>query len=1025
MKLADYSISHGPTVIVAIAAAVVFGVIALTTIPQERTPDVAKPSILIVTQYPGVGPTDIERQITSPLEDAVSTISGVTKITSDSRDSFSIITLEFNWDENVDIKFSSLREKVNTVMSELPSGITGPPEFYSFTAADLPVLTYIVRSSGNLRELNRYVNDQVVPFFQRVPGVAAVSVSGVPDQELRVSLNLADLAHRNISPIDVLHALQANNVTIPAGSVRFRGAVLNMRSVGEFGSLDQVRNMVVGAHDGTVTRLRDVGTVAITDKRRDLYTVADGKDALVIDVKKQRGTDTISIIDQVKAAAHRIEQREGSQITFYPITDQSVEIHRSVQSVANSALLGALLAVIILFLVLHNIRSTVVVAISIPLSVVVAIIGLYGAGRSLNLVTLGGLTVAIGMVVDNSIVVLENSYKHLERGTEATAAASRGASEVVSAVIASTATTLAVFVPILFVQGFVGIILRDVALAVIFALTASLIVAVFVVPFLFSRIVHLPRRKLRVSQVSENAFLGLERAYSGALGWCLDNSAFVLAGAAVVMVMSVGALNFLGAQFIPETDTSQIIMSIDTPPGYSLAQTKQKILSVDAETRKLVPEVESTLFYVGESNLAGIGNSNTATRAVIALVPGKERHRSVFQIIDLLRREIPAAVPDIRLDVQNGGIGATVAAAIGSSGLQIDVSGSDFGHVRQAAEQIKRVLSADPNVSAVNLNVQFDRQDLVEQFDKPVMSQLGVLPSEAALTSRIILNGTDAGTYRENDHDYTINLTSDRAGGRISSNLLNEMTAKTQAGSFISFSAFTSLRTEPSFSDIPHLEKLKSISVSADLINPDVRGTSARATQRIAGLSLPTDVTWRIAGQAQQMQSSFASLAAALVIAVFLVYIVMVIQFQRFAQPLIIMGSIPFIFVGAVASLLAFGSNLSIIAFLGLITLAGTVVNNAIVLVDYMNMLRRDYAMSLHEAVLQGGRLRLRPILMTTLTTILGVIPMALALGEGSSLTAPLGQVIGGGLLTSTLITLFLVPTLYWLLERRAERRKA
>jgi HAE1 family hydrophobic/amphiphilic exporter-1 len=1023
MRIADYSINHGPTVIVAIAAAVVFGVIALTSIPQERTPDVAKPSILIVTQYPGVGPKDIEREITKPLEDVVSTVSGVSRITSDSRDSFSIITLEFSWNENVDSKFSSLREKVNTVMSQLPSGITGPPEFFSFTAADLPVLTYIVRSKANILSVHRYLTDQVVPFFQRVSGVASVSVKGVPDQELQVKLSLRSLANRHISPVDVLHTLQANNVTIPAGSVQFHGSNLNVRSVGEFSSLEQVRNMVVGVQDGTTVRLRDIATVQISEKRRSLYTVADGKDALVVDITKQRGTDTIRIIDQVKQAARQIEKREQGQINFYPITDQSVDIHRSVQSVANSALLGAVLAIIILFVVLHNIRSTVVVAISIPLSVVLAIVGLYQAGRTLNLVTLGGLTVAIGMVVDNSIVVLENSYKHLERGTDPVAAASRGTTEVVGAVIASTATSLAVFVPILFVQGFVGIILSDVALAVIFALTASLIVAVFVVPFLFSRIVHLPSRRLSIARLSEGAFTGLENAYSRALTWCLDNSPFVLGTAVIVLIMSVGALNFLGAQFLPDTDTSQIVMRIDTPPGYTLDQTKKKILAVDTLTRKLVPEIESTLFYVGESNLAGIGNSNSTTRAVIALVPANRRHRSVFQIIALLRRELPASIPDIRLSVQNGGIASTVAAAIGSSGLQMDISGSNFEHVRKAAEQIKAILAEDSNVSSVELNVQFDRQDLVEEFNKTIMSQLGVLPSEATLTSRIILNGVNAGTFRKDNNDYTINLESDIAGGRISSNLLNEMAVKSQSGAFVNFSAFTSLHTEPSYSDIPHLEKLKSIQVTANLIKPDVRGTTARVVAKIDKLTIPVDVRWQISGQAEQMRSSFASLGAALAIAVFLVYIVMVIQFQKFAQPLIIMGSIPFIFIGAVASLLAFGSTLSIIAFLGLITLAGTVVNNAIVLVDYMNMLRRDYQMSLREAVLDGGRLRLRPILMTTFTTILGVIPMALALGEGSSLNAPLGQVIGGGLLTSTLITLFLIPTLYYLLERGGERR--
>jgi len=1024
MKIADYSISHGPTVIVAIAAAVVFGVIALTAIPQERTPDIAKPSILIVTQYPGVGPADVERQITKPLEDAVSTISGVTKITSDSMDSFSIITLEFNWNDNVDSKYSTLREKVNSVLSSLPAGITGPPEFFSFSATDLPILTYIVRSAADIQTVHRFLTDQVVPFFQRVPGVAAVTVSGVPDQELQVTLDLQELANRRVSPIEVLHALQANNVTIPAGSVEFHGSDLNVRSVGEFASLDQIRNTVVGVENGTFIRLRDIATVKIADKRRDLYAVADGKDALVVDITKQRGTDTIAIIDQVKQVARQFETHEQGQITFYPIVDQSVDVHRSVSSVANSALLGAVLAIVILFLVLHNVRSTLVVAVSIPLSVIIAITGLYGAGRTLNLVTLGGLTVAIGMVVDNSIVVLENSYKHLERGADAITAASRGTTEVVGAVIASTTTSLAVFVPILFVSGFVGIILSDVALAVIFALVASLVVAVFVVPYLFSRVVHLPTRKIEMAKLSEGVFTRLESAYSRALSWCIDNSPFVIGTSVIVLVMSFGTLNFLGAQFLPDTDTSQIVMSIDTPPGYSLDQTRQKILEVEKLTGELVPEIDSTLFYVGESNLVGIGNSNSATRAIIQLVPVSKRHRSVFQIIALLRRELPAKIPDIRLSVQNGGIASTVAAAIGSSGLQIDVSGANFDHVRQAAEAIRGVLAADPNVSSTDLSVQFDRQELVEQFDRPIMSQLGILPSDATLTSRIVMNGVDAGTYREQNNDYTIDLRSNVASSAISGNLLNEMSVRSQSGTFVGFSAFTSFRVEPSYSDIPHIEKLKSISVFADLRKPDVRGTSARVTRRIEALTLAADVRWQIAGQAQQMQSSFKSLGAALIIAVFLVYIVMVIQFQNFAQPLIIMGSIPFIFIGAVLSLLAFGSTLSIIAFLGLITLAGTVVNNAIVLVDYMNMLRRDYHMSLREAVVEGGRLRLRPILMTTLTTILGVIPMALAIGEGSSLNAPLGQVIGGGLVTSTLITLFLIPTLYNLIERRGEHQK-
>ncbi|HUX22426.1 MAG TPA: efflux RND transporter permease subunit, partial [Spirochaetia bacterium] len=350
MKIADYSIKHGPTVIMLMITAVVFGVISLLNIPQERVPDIAKPSILIVTQYPGVGPKDIEQEITKPIEDAVSTLSGITKITSDSVDSFSLITLEFNWSENLDSKLPTLREKVNTVMSQLPSDISGPPDFYTFSATDLPILTYVVQSESDIETIKSFVTNQAVPYFQRIPGVASVSVKGTPDADVRIVLDLRKLSGLQISPIDVLKILKANNVNLPAGNVSFHGGSLNLRSVGQFSSLADIRNVVVGVRDRVPIHVRDIATVTMGTANRNLYSLYNGKQALVIDVTKQRGSDTIKIIDQIKAAAKKIEQSENGNIHFVAVTDESVDIHRSVSSVANSALLGALLAVVILFL---------------------------------------------------------------------------------------------------------------------------------------------------------------------------------------------------------------------------------------------------------------------------------------------------------------------------------------------------------------------------------------------------------------------------------------------------------------------------------------------------------------------------------------------------------------------------------------------------------------------------------------------------------------------------------------------------
>jgi HAE1 family hydrophobic/amphiphilic exporter-1 len=486
--------------------------------------------------------------------------------------------------------------------------------------------------------------------------------------------------------------------------------------------------------------------------------------------------------------------------------------------------------------------------------------------------------------------------------------------------------------------------------------------------------------------------------------------------------MSVLAFDFIGFEFVPETDMSEIQLQIETPGGYTLEQTKEKVAEIEKLVFSRVPEVQNALFYSGQNNSFGfVRTSNIAFGRIRLKIP-EERERDIFTIITMLQEEINAEIPDADVTVINGGLGALAALAMGGSGFMLEVYGNDTDDVFRTARQVEEILAADENTAKTEMNVSFQQQEIVSDLALDYMGSLGVVPYEAAITSRIIFNGMETGKYREGGESYDILLRSTAAGGRIEEDVLERMVLRSQSGKLISFANFADMHVEPAISAIHHKNKMKSVIVTAYLKQPDVRGTTGRVTKQLRAMGMPAGVNWEIAGATAGMMESFMTLLFSIGISVFLVYTVMVIQFEHFTQPLIIMASVPFTVIGVTAGLLIFGSTLSIVAFMGLIALAGIVVNNAIVLVDYINLIRKRDGKSITDAILEGGSSRLKPILMTTITTILGLLPMALGVGSGAEVYAPLGQTIAGGLVTSTLITLFLVPVLYYIVETRKER---
>ncbi len=1030
MKIAKFSIDHPVIITILLVAVALFGIIAMSSMKQDMFAQVDMPQVMVISIYPGVGPTDVEKEVTNKLEEELSTLSGLTSIESTSADSLSLISISFDWNIDLDEKLPDIREKINNASDDLPDGLEGPPSLFKMSSNALPVISLFVESELERESLTKFVEDQVVPQLVRVSGVSKVDLRGGVTKRLSIDLSLESLESKKISVAKVFEVLNYSNISFPAGQVEYKGRELNVRTYGEFSSIDEIENLVIGYKDGAFIRLKDISSVYLEPVEDDINTRSNNKSVLVLDIQKQLGKDTILIVNEVKTRLSSIENEYKGLVEFKPISDQGYDIKSAISNVSTSAIYGAFLAVIILFIFLRNTRATMIISISIPLSILLTFIAMKANDQSINLMSLGGLTVGIGMIVDSSIVVLENIFKKLKEGMEVKKATYEGTKEVGGAIIASTTTSLAVFVPLLFIQGFAGVVLKDIAYTVVFSLTASMVAAIIVVPYLSAQLMKNDNTEFKnkiLNKLSKwvGAFLeSLKKFYTFILEVVLRNRIFVILFAIGVLIISFFLFEFLGFEFLSETDMNELQIDIETPSGYSLEQTRKKVDEVEALIRKLVPEVTDTCFYVGVSDNFGINQSPNVCFAKVRLSKKATRNRSVFEIISLLQEEIIQNIPDVNVNVKNGGLGALASIVTGGQGFMIEVYGNNFNDVYMSAEMVQSIMEQDPNLSKVEMSVNYNRQEMITDLSLDYMGNLGITAYEAAITSRILFNGMESGVYRTKEGNYDIFLKSEIADKKITDDILNKIGLVSQNNKYISFASFSDLNTKRAVSTIQHKNKLQSIMVTGYMKENDLRNTSSRITTKLEEVNFPIGTNWDISGSAKEMMSSFKSLLVTLIVAVFLVYVVMVIQFEKFSMPFIVLASIPFTIIGVTLGLLIGGSSLSIVSFLGVIMLSGIVVNNAIVMIDYINLLRNSYDYNLYDAVIKGASSRLEPILMTTLTTVLAVIPMSLGLGEGSGTYAPLGQAVAGGLLTSTLVTLILIPVIYFSFENRGFKKK-
>lgn len=1027
MKISHFAVRHPAVIGMLIIALIAFGLYALSGLNVEFMADISLPTVEVLAVYPGAGAEDVERDVSKVLEEHFVTLPNFKGIESTSSNSFSWVTITFQDGVDPYDMLGEIRNRIRQMEDELPDTLEGEPVAMVGSATMLPVMMFSVDAGNDTERLSSYVEDTLLPRITRIKGVAEVTVTGLESQEVRVTVHSDALAARRISMLQVYQVLQYANMRLPVGDAIWHGNSANLRYDGSLDSLAALEELPIAAtEEGQIIRLGHVADISFEKVELDAYADANQVPRVVVSVTKRSDGNTLSIVREIKQVLAEAEAETGGAASFEILSDDSKNIMASLFKVSQSGLLGMLMAVFVIFLFLSDPRATITIALSIPLSVLFTFIGMRLVGVTINLMSLSGIVAALGMVVDGSIVMLEQVMRlHKRHDMPSETALLRGADLVGSPILASTTTTLAVFVPLSLLSGIVGSILRDVALTLILSLVASLLVALVVVPFILRLVLRVPE-KVRSKQPLFSRMLDrFEAGYRTALAWSLDNRRFILLLAILSLALVAFAAGMLGLTFIPSTDNGDFNIDITFPQGYTLQQTREHALKAQALVSEAVPEIDAMVLFSGQGSGMGFSSPNQASIRVV-LVPTKERERTVHEIINEVQHLLSSTLVGATVNTTNGGFDALVGYISGGGGYGLKLVGEDMYLLWETAEALRQVLQEDPEVLVASVNTSYDANTLVMDMSHQLMSNLGVNSSEAGLTANLLFQGMEVGNLTdERGKRHPIKLESDLKGLPITSSTLLSAKVPASTGELISFASLAELRQERAVSRIVREDRAKTVTVSATLVSEDTKGVSARMQEHLEEHPLPKGIQTASGGLMELIGDSIEPMATALIIAVFLVYTVMVIQFERFRQPLIVMASIPFSLIGVVLGLLIFGSSLSLISFMAIIALAGIVVNNGIILIDSINVLRKERSEqqeetveALRRSVADGGASRLRPILMTTLTTMLGVVPMAFATGEGAALYAPLGQAIAGGLLSSTLITLFIIPILYYLSER-------
>jgi HAE1 family hydrophobic/amphiphilic exporter-1 len=1021
MSLSQASVRRPVTTTMAVLIVVILGAVSFIKIPVELMPEITFPTVTVSTEYENVGPQEVERLISEPIEKAVSSVQGVEEVNSVSVEGRSQVRVSFTWGTDLDGAVSDIREKIDRIRDDLPQDAQAPViSKYDVNAA--PIMFIGVSGDMDPVSLRTFVEDQIQYRLERLPGVASADIRGGLEREIHVNLFLDKLRALHLAPSDVIRALKTENVNLPAGHVDRGHLEVTVRTLGEFTDLDQIRNTAISVHAGTPVYVRYVAEVKDAYKEIDHVVWINGRNAVVISLLKQPLTNTVAVVDRVKDEIASIN-RDHPQIRIQALRDNATYIRRAITNVSTVLFWGGGLAILILLFFLRSFRSTLVIATAIPISVIATFALMYFQGFSINIMSFGGLALGIGMLVDNSIVVLENIFRHRERGAERAQAVFDGTREVSGAITASTLTTLVVFLPLLFIPGSAGILFKQLAWVVFFSLVASLLVALTIVPVMAYQLLAAPIARHRTGLVgrffqTEGSLLARsDSAYQSFVSWAIDHKGAVWVFALALLGLSLTLLPMVGREFMPKADEGEVRIYAEMEEGAKIEAMEAAFRHLEALVQREVPEAENVFTHFGRFGFSARGKNEGHVH--IWLGPRDARARSDQDIAKSLRHHV-GAVPGVTARVRARG-GLFVFRRLGLSGddnLELHLRGYDLENGRRIAEEIKGRMERISGLSGVRVNVHGGQPEIGVQIDRARAASLGIPVETIAQALQTSLGGTQASLYREGGNEFDIRVRLHERFRR-SANALRDFAIPTPSGKIVPLETLVRFEKRSGPMEIHRLNQERTLTVSGEVSGRDMGSVMQDVEASLNSLSLPDGFSILFGGDYREQQEAFGELRWGLLLAVVLVYMVMAAQFESLRDPVVIMVSIPFAAIGVVLVLFLTGTTLNVNSFIGMIMLTGIVVNNAIVLVDYINLKIREEGPSVREAVIIAGRTRLRPILMTTLTTILGMLPMALGAGEGGEVQAPLALVVIAGLTTSTLITLILIPVLYTQLKER------
>jgi HAE1 family hydrophobic/amphiphilic exporter-1 len=1022
MSIPRIAIERPVTMFMLSAVIVLLGLISLWRLPVDLMPDVSYPSISVRVGYAGVGPAEMEELVIRPLEQALAAVPGLEQINSNAQEGSANIQLNFAWGSNLSEAADEVRTRVDRVRGRLPEDADNPTIF-KFDSSSQPIMSVGVEGDLDRVTLREIAENDLVPRFERVEGVAAVTVNGGLRRQIHIELSKEKITALDLSVDRVVQSIRSENQNIPLGEVDEGDTTYLLRSQGQFANLDQLRDLVVLTKGSVPVYLRDIAEVKDTTEDFRSFQRINGKAGVRMSITKQSGKNTVAIAEGVRAEIERTN-REVPSVRLTLLNDQSKFIERSIASVREHVYLGSFLVIGIIFLFLRDWRATFIVCLSIPISVIGTFALLYFAGFTLNTMTFGGLALGVGMIVDASIVVLENAYRHMERGKPRLQAAVEGSEEVWSAILASILTHIAVFVPLLFLTGVSSVLFVQLAVVVMFSLAMSLFVAVTVVPVLCSRLLRLPppeseRRGLsgRLFTWSEHLLEKMDDGYRSLIERALHHRPTIIGASAAVTILAFVLLPTIPTEMLPQTDEGEVQVSARFAPGTRFERQEAIALQMEEIVRANVPEMVGIMSNAGGGG--GFGGGGGGASVTVQLTPSVERLRSSDQIATDLRRVL-VGLPGVQITTRSSGGNQQLTRLMGGGGdsrVAVEIRGNDLDQAKRISDDVLALIRDVPGIANPQLGREEGRPELAIRVDRPKAALLGLSVSGVANTIRTNISGTQAATFREHGKEFPI-IVRLREEDRERSESVPDVLLSTPSGQVLPARTVLDLNPQSGPTQIQRKNQQRITRVNAELDAGAALGGVVQAVQaRLPEVDVPQGFSVGFGAEVEQQAQAFQQLQVLLVLGVLLVYAVMASQYESLRDPFIVMFSVPVAAIGVVLALKLTSTTFSLQAYIGVIMLAGIVVSNAILLVDYTNILRRRDKLELREAVAVAGRTRLRPILMTSLATMLGLVPMALGIGEGAELQAPLARVVIGGLLASTLVTLVLVPSVYTLFE--------